>query len=113
MRSFRINRTLGLAALVLAPGFVAAQRAQADVSLRTPGPASDDTSESSRPAYSFSSRTDSIAWARNRTLAAKSNGYRLVVSLQDRHLWAIVGRDTVLSAPAGVAKGTKLEFGKA
>ena len=34
------------------------------------------------------------------------------MSLQDRHLWAIIGRDTVLSAPAAVAKGTTLEFGK-
>jgi hypothetical protein len=34
------------------------------------------------------------------------------VSLQDRHLWAIIGRDTVLSAPVAVAKGTTLDFGK-
>jgi hypothetical protein len=35
----------------------------------------------------------------------------LVVSLQERHLWAIAGRDTLLSAPAAVAKGTTLEYG--
>jgi hypothetical protein len=62
--------------------------------------------------YSFKSRADSLAWAKSRVLAAKSTGFRLVVSLQDRHLWAIIGRDTVLSAPAAVAKGTTLEFGK-
>ncbi|HTE46938.1 MAG TPA: L,D-transpeptidase, partial [Gemmatimonadaceae bacterium] len=36
----------------------------------------------------------------------------LVVSLQDRHLWAIIGNDTVMSAPVAVAKGTTLAFGK-
>lgn len=60
--------------------------------------------------YSFRSRADSLAWARNRALAAKSSGFRLVVSLQDKHIWAIIGKDTVLSAPAAVAKGTTLEY---
>jgi hypothetical protein len=65
-----------------------------------------------RVGYSFKSRTDSLAWARARALANKASGMRLVVSLQDRHLWAIIGRDTVLSAPVAVAKGTTLDFGK-
>ena len=59
----------------------------------------------------FSSRDDSLSWIRGRNLAHKSTGLRLVVSLQERHLWAIIGSDTVLSAPAAVAKGTTLEFG--
>jgi hypothetical protein len=58
--------------------------------------------------YSFKSRADSLAWTRSRALAMKSTGFRLVVSLQDRHLWAIIGKDTALSAPAAVAKGTTL-----
>jgi hypothetical protein len=74
--------------------------------------ATDDSAEDTHAVYSFRSRADSVSWARNRTLAAKANGYRLVVSLQDAHLWAIVGRDTVLSAPAAVAKGTTLKYGK-
>jgi len=69
---------------------------------------SDDDAESG---YHFTSRTDSLSWVRNRDLARRSSGFRLVVSLQDRHLWAIVGRDTVLSAPVAVAKGTTLEYG--
>jgi hypothetical protein len=60
--------------------------------------------------YSFKSKTDSLAWARNRATAARAKGFRLVVSLQDRHIWAIIGKDTVLSAPAAVAKGTTLEY---
>ena len=60
--------------------------------------------------HRFKSRTDSLAWARNRTLAARSTGFRLVVSLQDFRVWAIVGSDTVLDAPAAVAKGTTLDY---
>ena len=74
--------------------------------------ARDDTSDDSHVTYSFKSRADSLAWTRNRALATKASGFRLVVSLQDRHLWAIIGKDTVLSAPAAVAKGTTLEYGK-
>src|SRR4029079_16983393 len=77
-----------------------------------PRRAADQDGSGDEVAYSFKSRADSLAWAKNRILAAKSNGFRLVVSRQDRHLWAIIGRDTVLSAPAAVAKGTTLEFGK-
>src|SRR5512132_215170 len=89
----------------VAPGDLASRRNAAD--------SSDSSDEaSSRVAYSFRSRSDSIAWARNRLIADRASGFRLVVSLQDRHLWAIIGSDTVLSAPVAVAKGTTLEFGK-
>ena len=68
-----------------------------------------DTADSG---YEFKSRADSISWAHNRALADHATGFRVVVSLQDKHLWAIVGEDTVLSAPAAVAKGTTLKYGK-
>jgi hypothetical protein len=61
--------------------------------------------------YAFKSRADSLAWARSRRVAGNATGFRLVVSLQDRHLWAIIDEDTVLSAPVAVAKGTTLEYG--
>jgi len=60
--------------------------------------------------YAFKSRADSLSWARGRAAAAKARGFRLVVSLKDKHIWAIIGKDTVLSAPAAVAKGTTLEY---
>lgn len=72
----------------------------------------EDTSDDSRVSYRFKSRSDSLSWARNRALANNATGFRVVVSLQDRHLWAIIGRDTLLSAPAAVAKGTTLDYGK-
>ena len=58
----------------------------------------------------FDSRTDSLEWARARRVAERATGYRLVVSLQDRRLWAIRGADTVLNAPAAVAMGTTLQY---
>jgi hypothetical protein len=76
------------------------------------GDPSDTAAEEGGLVYEFKSRADSLSWARHRAIAAKSKGFRLVVSLKDRHLWAIIGADTVLSAPAAVAKGTTLEYGK-
>ena len=114
MRSFGFPLLGILSALIVA----VPSQASAQASRRAPGDlasrsvSADDSSDDSRVTYSFKSRTDSLAWARNRALASKSGGFRLVVSLQDRHLWAIVGKDTVLSAPAAVAKGTTLEYGK-
>jgi hypothetical protein len=119
MSSNRLHQILGTlaaaTAIVAAPasaqGF---QASQADLAARR---ISADTTDSldengARGTYSFKSRADSLAWARSRAVAAKAAGFRLVVSLQDRHLWAVIGRDTVLSAPVAVAKGTKLDFGK-
>lgn len=77
-----------------------------------PASASDTVEDDAGTAtYSFTSRADSLSWARNKSVAERARGFRLVVSLQDRHLWAIVGEDTVLSAPVAVAKGTSLKFG--
>lgn len=61
--------------------------------------------------YTFDSKEDSLSWARSRAVAEKATGFHLVVSLKDYHLWAIIGEDTVLSAPVAVAKGTTLKYG--
>jgi len=71
-----------------------------------------DTIDDSKPEYSFDSKADSLSWVRNKAAAGKAKGFHIVVSLKDAHLWAIIGSDTVLSAPAAVAKGTTLKFGK-
>lgn len=63
------------------------------------------------PEVRFRNRADSLDWLSAKTLAGKSSGFRLVVSLQDKRLWAIVGEDTVLSAPVATAKGTTLKYG--
>ena len=60
----------------------------------------------------FRSRTDSLEWMAAKGTADKSTGFRLIVSLQDKRLWAIVGEDTVLNSPVATAKGTTLKYGK-
>lgn len=72
----------------------------------------DTSHDDAQVVYRFKSREDSVDWARKRALAARASGFHVVVSLQDHHLWAIMGSDTVLSAPAATAKGTTLAFGK-
>jgi lipoprotein-anchoring transpeptidase ErfK/SrfK len=71
-----------------------------------------DTIDDEKPEYSFESKADSLSWAKSKAVAEKASGFHIVVSLQDRHLWAIIGEDTVLSAPVAVAKGTTLKYGK-
>jgi len=70
------------------------------------------TAVSTAPEKRFRNRTDSLEFLAARNVAAKSTGFRLVVSLEDKRLWAIVGEDTVLSAPVATAKGTSLKFGR-
>jgi hypothetical protein len=112
----RIVQTIGAAATLFASPVFASALAQG-------GPQSSvidltrvrstlDTIDVEKPEYTFESRADSLSWARSRAVAEKAKGFHIVVSLQDRHLWAVIGEDTVLSAPVAVAKGTTLTFGK-
>jgi hypothetical protein len=118
MSSIQIRKILTSLATVTAitasPALAQGYRnAPGDLASRRNADTSDSSNEAgSRATYSFKSRKDSVSWARSRSLADRASGFRLVVSLQDRHLWAIIGQDTVLSAPVAVAKGTTLEFGK-
>jgi len=58
----------------------------------------------------FQSMADSLAWARARTLAVKASGFRVIVSLRERHVWVMRGSDTLRSAEAAVASGLTIEF---
>lgn len=51
------------------------------------------------------SRADSMSWERARAAASRHAGRRVVVSLFDRRLWVVEGRDTLLSAPVGIGMG--------
>jgi len=48
--------------------------------------------------------------AADRVNAGRDRGLRLVISLERRRVWAIAGRDTLLSAPAAVANGMTLRY---
>lgn len=60
--------------------------------------------------FVFSSRSDSLNWAKNKKLADNSKGFRIIVSLQQARLWVVIDQDTLLSAPASVASGKKLSY---
>jgi hypothetical protein len=50
-------------------------------------------------------RADSVEWIRWRRAASAATGRRIVVSIYDRKLWLIDGRDTLIEAVAGVGMG--------
>jgi hypothetical protein len=120
MRKRQIQQILksagAVAGLAIAPAISRAQglEARTQLSSRAHLVSSSDSTDSDGETsdYSFKSRSDSLSWVRHRAIAAHAEGFHLVVSLQDRHIWAIVGEDTVLSAPAAVASGTTLQYGK-
>jgi hypothetical protein len=71
----------------------------------------DSTALAESEAPRFSSEADSLDWVAARERAERAHGYRIVVSLLDRHLWVVKGQDTLYSAPAAVAMNTTLSFG--
>jgi hypothetical protein len=64
----------------------------------------------SAPAMHFESNADSLNFETNRRLAEEATGYRVVISLFDRHLWVVSGTDTLRSAPAAVAMDSTLAY---
>jgi len=59
---------------------------------------------------SFASKADRVNFETNRRLAKASTGYRVIISLFDRHLWVVNGTDTLRSAPAAVAMDSTLAY---
>lgn len=69
-----------------------------------------------RAAAEARAKSDSIAREREREEERKReaeqrrNGPRLEISLEERRLWWLEGKDTLFSAPVAVGKGTELEW---
>ena len=106
-------RTLAFALLALAgiPAGVSAQR----YAMRLPVDVAEDTTESvSTPQPdtlpTFRSRTDSLMSVRTRRALASARALRVVVSIAERRLWVLDGRDTLYKAPVAVGMGRKLEY---
>ena len=70
----------------------------------------DSIARSARRNQTFRSRSDSIASIRTRQAADRSSDLRIVVSLNDRMLWAIMGPDTLLTAPVAVSTDETLHY---
>ena len=58
----------------------------------------------------YRSRSDSIASVRTRLAADRERDLRIVISLNDRQLWALIGSDTLLRAPVAVSTDETLEY---
>jgi len=66
--------------------------------------------DSSPTDYYFKNKGDSLNWAKWKKVADNSKGFRILVSLQERHLWVVIDEDTLLSAPAAVASNRSLDY---
>ena len=67
--------------------------------------------EAAATARSFKSRKDSVAWETARTVADKSDGYRVVVDLFAKTLRVLDREDTLRTAPVATAMNATLEYG--
>ena len=72
--------------------------------------AADSIARSAPPIPTFRSRADSITSVRTRAAADRDRDLRVVISLNDRQLWAIIGPDTLLRAPVAVSTDETLEY---
>ena len=70
----------------------------------------DSIVRSAQPVATYRSRADSVTSARIRLAAEHDNDLRVIVSLNDRELWAIMGPDTLLTAPIAVSTDETLEY---
>jgi lipoprotein-anchoring transpeptidase ErfK/SrfK len=75
-------------------------RSHTETAAPTPGPTD----------YYFKSRADSLNWEKWKKVADNSSGFRILVSLQEKHLWVVIDEDTLLSAPVAVASGQTLSY---
>jgi L,D-transpeptidase catalytic domain len=118
MKSFTRHPAAALAAIFTAAALLAPASAPAQLE-----PATSVTNISEPPARTpgrgvVSRNSARGARSRARRLAANTaasrridpNALRIEVSIADRHLWAIQGSDTLLSAPAAMAEGTSLSY---
>jgi lipoprotein-anchoring transpeptidase ErfK/SrfK len=70
----------------------------------------DSLIRSAPPIPAFRSRADSITSVKTRLSADRDQNLRIVVSLNDRELWALIGPDTLLKAPVAVSTDETLEY---
>ena len=87
-----------------------AQRADSTRIVDSVVAAGEIAAEARAHAKHFDSKADSVDFENNRALAAEATGYRVIVSLFDRHLWVVNGSDTLRSAPAAVAMDSTLAY---
>jgi lipoprotein-anchoring transpeptidase ErfK/SrfK len=70
----------------------------------------DSIARSAPPIPTFRSHADSLTSVRTQLAADRDRDLRVVISLNDRRLWAIIGVDTLLKAPVAVSTDETLEY---
>jgi lipoprotein-anchoring transpeptidase ErfK/SrfK len=60
----------------------------------------------------YRSRADSVAGAMAYERSKRDQNLHIVVSLEERRLWVVVGTDTVMDAPVAIGSGQTLTFGE-
>jgi len=70
----------------------------------------DSLARSGAPIPTFRSRADSVTSMRTRIAADNARDLRIVISLNDRKLWALIGPDTLLGAQVAVSTDESLEY---
>jgi lipoprotein-anchoring transpeptidase ErfK/SrfK len=115
-----------LAALVALPGLVRAQASKLSgewlqltptdpkVPLTAPRAAVVTTDSATTVSIErrYRSRSDSAAGAMAYEASKRDPNLKILVSLEDRRLWVVVGPDTVLEAPVAIGSGETLVFGE-
>jgi lipoprotein-anchoring transpeptidase ErfK/SrfK len=101
----RAQSSTGEAKVSLAPRLIDATSIAASVQSTA-----DSIARSAPPIPTFRSRADSVASVRTRLAADRDQDLRIVVSLNDRQLWALIGPDTLLKAPVAVSTDETLEY---
>ena len=70
----------------------------------------DSLARSGAPIPTFRSRADSLTSIRTYIAASNARDLRIVISLNDRKLWALIGPDTLLRAQVAVSTDETLEY---
>lgn len=101
----RLTRNRPDSSTVDAPGGTAAGPTDSVVLAGNPVPAPEAA------AARFKSNADSAAWERARSVAARADGFHVVVDLFAKLLYVVDGRDTLRTASAATALNTTLTYG--
>lgn len=114
------------AALLAFPGFLRAQAVKLSGDWLTLTPAdpkapinnaivtNDDagTTVSIERRTKYRTRADSLAGTRAYEASKRDRNLHITVSLEDRRLWVVVDKDTVMDAPVAIGSGETLVFGE-
>ncbi|HEX2778328.1 MAG TPA: L,D-transpeptidase [Gemmatimonadaceae bacterium] len=105
----RIAATLCLAAAGIPAAALAQQAHGVRIEVESRGEVVTNAAPDTLPTWR--ARADSLTSVRARRAAARDRGLRVLVSVDQRKLWVVEGRDTLRTAPVAVGMGRLLAYG--